>query len=504
MDEYKEQNDDDSGLENRIDNAEYNKNDAPDPPVEIPDKINFIPPYETLIQQISDLFEKQRDSPELLQKIQDFSICMKTKSIPGPSFYTKYNVFPLLLTISSQTDFDELQQMGLTLIDEILSKNADNVIEFVHVEGSVESILSLMESECTCDFLCTVIEILYFIFKEKPEGREILNSLSFVPVFIEFLNNIASSFEQIPKNEISIDNLTEYQKIIKQSLSILDIIIDNISDYGEEHFVNLINIFVQSYHNPFYDLIVFTLPLIRKIFDFFKDDAEKGPWDIMISSGLLDICCTSVPDLPPLFQDPMLQSLMYLTSLNDEDGHALLLEKVNLSNIYSYLMSFDTSSGIFEERFKSACKIASNMLRFQPDALEIVLSDDIHNFYNFVFDQGTSDIKRNLGFGIFAMLDNLSGSDILQLFNTDLILKSFVSLETAQGDDLYAFLLNLSRSLYHIFGSHSDFLITSQYFQEFKEECIGFLHGLEDSDDSKLSLLATSILSDYFPEDDTA
>ena len=495
--EYKESNDELTEQSNRIDEA---KLDADDPPVEMPEPISYIPPYDKIINRIIYLFDNDRNSPELLQLLQEFSISLKIPDFPVEKIISKYDIFQLLLSISSQSQYDILQQMGLTLINQILSQNDKYVILFVNIEGSVEALLSLLQSECTSDFFCTIIEILFYIFKEKTVGRKQLDSLSFVPYFLEICENISESIQEVPLQDIVIDKLTDQQKIIKQSLSIFDIVLQNINDYSEEDLMKLIHIFIVSYRNPFNDLIIFTLPLLRQIFAYYKKNPEKGPWDVLNDSGLLEICCTMFQDLPPIFQDTMLQLLIYLTSFNDEDGHALILSRINLSTIFNYLMSFDPENGFFEERFKSASKVASNILRFQPDALKVVLSEEIHGFYNTIFDQGTADVKRILGFGIFAMLDNLSGSEILELFDSDIVLNAFISLETATGEDLYTLLLNLSRSLYHIFGVRPDIINTNENYQQFKDECVQFLQSLEESDDSKTSLLASSMLSDYFQE----
>ena len=495
MEEYKEDIES-SNQKERLESV--NITEADDPPVEEPPKPSL--PITEMLKKAKSIYG---DSEKVLELADILNQLNLQWSIYHPSlvFLRNNAIFPFLLDLTKVDEFPVLQESSLALLEFLLKLGNTFIDDFVSIKDSVMTIFSILSREAMPEIQCDVLGILYLLFDEngQKQAKKILEEHNFTGQFLEYTRNIAEMIENIDsENE---NELHQFQNIMNKALQFILLFLDDPEFEFSKVYDFIIPIFVSAYSHPFNELVIATLPLLDSIFQLTKNERDLNPWEILESTTLLDIICTRIQNLDSSLQDAMLQCLMYLTAQPEDDGHALILERVTLNDLFDFLMDFDKEKSVYDERFKSGCKIVANLMTFEPDALDIILSDEIHQFFVSIFEEGTSNVKQSLAFGLFALLDNLTGTDVIRLFSTDLVLNAFLSIETAQGDELYIFLSNLSRCFCHLFMVASEVQITSDYYQEFIKECSKFLHSLDTSDNSKLSLLVDSLISDYFPEE---
>ena len=482
MEEYK---DDDkySNDKDRIGSATVTENGkCPELPVET-DPILVILEPENLWEKLQEA-DSSGNGENILDVLKHMRNVWSVKR-PRIKFFVESGCMEKLLQFSAQDTFADVQAAALSLII-MLIQDKDFLYAFIENEEALSLFCSLLsvENEISFNYDVQVMEIIF----DNKDGREKINALGLVNGMLEICDRAAENIED-PE---SIATFEAFTKIISK-------ILVNQSEFSAETIKTIATIFVKCYSHPFTHLIYMTYPLVRSIFDRFTH-----PWEILVETGFLDIFCQIIPSLNRSDQGIMLQILLYLTAQDDEDGQALILERINTQTILGFLISFDRSTCLTDETFKTAGKVLSNMMRYDAHAVNAVMKESSVDFLNFVFDEGTADVKRIFGFAILHLLCASQKEDAMALFTTDLVIKAFKSLETAKRDELYEFLIGIAGCFCKIFGPGCNYSFCGEKYKTFYDDVSEFLDDVieQNGDNEKILLVAESLELDYFSSDE--
>ena len=281
---------------------------------------------------------------------------------------------------------------------------------------------------------------------------------------------------------------------------IFDAVFDKVLEFGKDILLLIAHLYVLCYNMPFSELISSTQALINAIFNLCEEDRNEDPWTILQETELLEIICTIIPSLSEELQAPMLNILVQLTETEDEDGEYAILEHVDLKTIAIYLMEFDEEKRFVHAAYVAGTKVIANLMRFDPQALQIIFkNEETNSFFDFLLSEGTSQIKQIFARGLFFMINDINNEDIIIIFNSELIYKALIAIETVQdNEDIYLYLLAISHGLLTLF-KYTDDNINANYLK-FKSECISYAKEQSENNDEKVSSTAEVLISTFFPE----